>query len=208
MAVRGVSLAEREQHILKDDPAHPDQIIKETEKRLSAIPFAEREARRPSIEDNVREEAGKPTVFFIGNLTKADRVELGDMTNAPIMRDGGIIMDSRRVKRAYELVQRGLKGWENFLDASGRVVAFQEGTIQNAGAGFSKGVHPEVLAHLSQEQMLELANAVLDKNGMRTELEKNFAGASQPSAANPSVTGDAPIVSTINVSNEDAPNQP
>jgi hypothetical protein len=181
MAIRGVNLRESEDYILKSDPAHPDNPVKTDE---------------------------KPTIFRIGNLTAGDRVELGDMVSSPSMKDGTITMSLRRVNKAYEVVRKGLKGWDNFIGFDGNEVKFKEETAQSPQGAFLKVASAESLLHLPQEAIIELSNAILDKNGMRSELEKKFDGASSLSDASLFGTGlvtDAPLISN---ENEDALSQP
>ena len=174
MAIKGVSLAEKEPIVLKSDPAHPDQIKKEVEKRLKEFtdPDARAEARS-TVENEVAEDAGEPTTFHIGNLTRSDRIELGDLNATPTLKDGGISMQMRRVQRAYALVERGLVGWENMLSATGKVVPFKRGTGQVGETGFKSVVHEDCMTHFSQEVMLELSEAILKKNGMTSDMVGN-----------------------------------
>lgn len=196
MAIRGLSLAEREAHVLKSDPAHIDNIRTEAYQRLvragNSVPTDD---ERIDMEDAVREEVGKPTVFYIGVLTKADRIELGDMTNTPTMKDNGISIGNRRTQRSYEAVRRGLRGWENFLDENGRNIPFKEGTTQ-AGAGFAKVMHDDCFAYLPVDVVHELADAIFARNGMSPDFEKKFASQSRPADALPSAIGDVTTAPT------------
>jgi len=185
MAIRGVNLREAEEYILKDDPAHPDNIEK------SAKVIDE-----------------KPTVFLIGNLTAGDRVELGDMVASPSMKDGAITMSQRRVNKAYEVVRKGLKGWNNMEDYEGKQVAFKEETAQTPQGAFQKVASGESLMHLPQSAIIELSNAILDKNGMRGELEKKLDGASLQSDESLFGIGGAMDAPTPTNEPEDAPNPP
>ena len=188
MAIKGVSLAEKEPYILKDDPGHPEN--------------AEFKAAQ-----SAGSEPEKPTTFYIGNLTKADRVEIGDMTASPSMRGDTITMTMKRVERDYLIVQRGLKGWDNMLAHDGRPVKFETETQQQGGK-FIVGPSDECLSHLPQEAINEIAGAILDKNGMRSAVEKNFEGASPQPVAQPFAIGDAPNAPTIRNESEDAQRQP
>jgi len=181
MAIKGVSLAEKEPIILKSDPAHPDQIKKELKKRLADIGDPDRrDEEKPRIEDAIKEEAGEPTVFHIGNLSRADRIELGDLNATPTLKDGGISMQMRRTQRAYALVERGLVGWENMLSGTGRAVAFKKGTGQVGDSSFKAVVSDECMSHLSQEVVIELSEAILKKNGMTSDMVGNSEGQSPP----------------------------
>ena len=185
MAIRGVSLSEQEEVILPHDPGHPDHP--EYKKAI-------KEGREPE----------SPTKFFIGNLTKGCRIEIGDMSASPTMKDGGVTMDLRNTKRAYAVVQRGLMGWENMLDSSGKPVKFEQQTIQTA-SGFVKGASDASMLVLSGDEIRVLAKMILDKNGMTRQVEGNFGGQSPQSGDLLSALGNViPAQQTSNVS-EDAP---
>lgn len=185
MAIRGVSLAEREEITLPHDPSHP--------KHPDCIK-ALKEGRDP----------GEPTKFFIGNLTKACRIEVGDLSTSPTMKDGGVTMELRRTKRAYTIVQRGLAGWENMLDHSGKVAKFELSTIQT-GAGFVKAASDAAMQQLSVDDIDALARAILDKNGMTRQAEGNSGTQSLPFGDLLSGIGDATTVEQTSSENEDAP---
>lgn len=185
MAIRGVSLAETEEVILPSDPGHPDN---------PAYKAATKAGKEPET----------PTKFLIGNLTQACRVEIGDMTTSPTMRDGGVTMELKRTKRAMETVKRGLRGWSNMLDAKGKVIPFVEGTIPTA-AGFVKGASDESLAHLPAEVIFELAVKILEKNGLSKAMEGNFDGVSLQSPGDNSAIGDATIAAPTSSESEAAP---
>jgi hypothetical protein len=153
MAIRGVNLSEKEEFIHPDDSGHPDH---------ADYKAAIKAGKEPE----------KPTVYFIGNLTANDRVEFGDMAATPTMRDGGITMALRNVAKAYAVVQRGLKGWENQIDNNGDAVAFKLGTAKNAMGEFVPAVDADVMVHLPQFVIIALQNEILRKNGMLAELAK------------------------------------
>ena len=188
MAIRGVNLAEKEPFILPDDPGHEDH-----EDYKAAIAAGK--------------DPEKPTVYYLGNLTAEDRIELGDMGATPTMRDGGITMSLRNTQRAYQVVKRGLKGWDNQLDHTDKPVKFVEGTLRTATGGFQPCADDRSLLHLPQHIINALAAKILEKNGMTGELEKKSAGASSQSEGLSSVIGDAPIALPISSENEAAPNQ-
>lgn len=206
MAIHGVNLAERADYILTDDPGHPDNVKKEAERRISSSNAYENlDAAIAAVE---AEPDYRPTVFQIGNLTDGDRVELGDMTASPSMKDGEIRMNNQRVRKAYEVVRRGLKGWENMLSASGETVPFEKETHRSGAGSFNEAVSAKCMLHLPQLAIVELSGAILDKNGMRTALEKKFDGAlPQLDDLNFGI-GDAPNAAPPNKPNEDAPNPP
>lgn len=185
MAIRGVSLAETEEVILASDPGNPEHP--DYKKAIE-------EGRKPE----------EPTKFMIGNLTAACRVEIGDLTTSPTMRDGGVTMELKRTKRATVTVQRGLRGWSNMLDNAGKPIKFAEGTVQTQ-AGFVKGASEESLQYLPQEVIFELAVKILEKNGLSKVVEGNSSGVSSPSPDPLSAIGDVTNVLPINNANEAAP---
>jgi hypothetical protein len=205
MAIHGVSMSERETYILDADPAKPENIKKAIEDKAAAYKrssgMTADENKLDAIEADVRGEAGAPTVFYLGNLSKGDRVEIGDMTVTPTMKDNGITMNQQRIRKAYTIVSRGLKDWDNMLDSEGIRAKFEMSTSQ-VGAGFSATVSDECLSLLTQDNIQELATRILIKNGMQGELEKNLDAASQQLSGKLSTSGAAPIVPTPTNSNE------
>jgi hypothetical protein len=181
MAIKGLSLAEKEPYILKDDPGHPD---------------------------NVGDSGEKPTIFYIGNLTQADRVEIGDITMTPTMNNTGVTMSMQRMKKTYLTVQRGLKGWENLTDPDGKPIPFEQGTDKDAAGKFRSVVKDECMLRLSSDMIFELADAILIKNGMSKELAKNSDTPSQPSLETLLMGGIVPPATETSSANEAAPNEP
>lgn len=176
MAIKGLSLSEKEAYILKDDPGHPDNAEKSDE---------------------------KPTIFYIGNLTNADRIEIGDITMTPTMSNSGVSMSMQRMKRIYLTVQRGLKGWENFTDGNDKPIPFEEETA-NTGGSYRKVASEASMLRLTSEQVVELSEAILKKNGMTKELAKNSAAVSPPSLETLLMGGTAMDVPPTNSENEGA----
>lgn len=170
MAIRGVNLVEKEEYIHPDDPGHPDH-----EDRIAA----EKAGKTPE----------EPTIYYIGNLTANDRVEFGDMSATPTMRDGGITMALRNVQKAYAVVQRGLKGWKNMQDSNGKIVEFKTSTVRSGSGGFVEAVSDDCMVHLPQSVILDLSIEIQRKNGMTNALAKKFEEPSLPSDVLSSVTG-------------------
>lgn len=191
MAIRGVNLAEKEEFIHPSDPGHPDQI----KERIGDKDMTQ--AKRDELTAKYLKE-DPPTKYFIGNLTATDRVEFGDMSATPTMRDGGITMDLRNTKKAYEVVQRGLKGWENQLDANGKPVEFKTSTGTDAQGGFIVIVDPECMVHLPQKVIMDLSLEIQKKNGMVAELAKKSDAQSLASDALNSAIGSAETGAAMN----------
>ena len=154
MAIHGISLAETENFIIPEDPGHPDNI-----KLLKAGVTPE-----------------EPTVFLIGVLTVDDRTELGDMGATPTMRDSGISMQGRETKKAYEIVRRGLKGWTNFV-VGGAPMPF-EAVTDNIGASFRIVASSNCMLVMDKDTIQSIANQILERNGMKSTMEKKLEGAS------------------------------
>lgn len=185
MAIRGVNLKEKEIVIHPDDtgnPEHPEYIA------------AVKANKKPD----------EPTKYYIGNLTADDRVEFGDMSATPTMRDGGITMDLRNTQKAYEVVRRGLKGWDNQQDSEGKPVAFKTGTGNDGGGKFTEVVSNECMQHLPNFVIMWLSNEIQQKNGMVAELAKKSDAQSQLLEDLNSVTGTATDVVTQNEPSVDA----
>lgn len=207
MAIKGVSMAESHDYILKADEGHPDNITKAVERRIKIEARGGKvdDGRRGEIEAEISNSADhKPTVFKIGNLTKADKVRLGDLTAAPTMHGNAVTMTSRRVERAYEAVQRGLVGWENFLDENGNQIAFERGTAPNGTMGFSPVVAETCMNALPLAAVHELADEILRVNGMSDQMVGNSGDPLLPSVEVPSENGTAPDAPKTSDESEDA----
>jgi hypothetical protein len=176
MAVRGLSFAERTAYILKDDPAHPDNIKQDTERRLASI-------KNPSTEDKEKaaakavEEAGDPTVFLLGNLSHEDKIYLSDIIGGlEQTREGTMRMTNKQAQRMFECVRRGLVGWENFLDDNGNVIAFESVPGMSETGKPRKYVSPDCLKRIRLDHVRELSAEIMRLNGVTSELEKKLEG--------------------------------
>lgn len=185
MAIRGLSMAEKSPYILKADPGHPEHADHKMKVKAGDAPEA-------------------PTTFYIGNLSAADRMEIGDMGATPTMHGGSITMKGNAFTKNYVTVKRGLKGWDNFLDENGNAITFETSTEQLASGEFRALVTDECLSRLGRDDISELASEIMRKNGLTSEMEKNFAGLSQQLVGQPSETGVAQTAETSSESNEDA----
>lgn len=172
MAIRGVNLSEKEDFIHPDDPGHPEN---------------------PDVLEAVKNghPVEKPTVYHLGNLTANDRVEFGDMSATPTMRDGGITMAMRNVQKAYAIVQRGLKGWDNMQDSDGKPVEFKTSTIKTTTGSFVVAVADECMVHLPHQIIMDLSNEIQRKNGMVSDFSKKSEERLLASAGLSSEIGDA-----------------
>lgn len=207
MAIKGVSLAESQEFILSSDAGHPDNITKEVERRIKVEARGGKveAVRRTEIETEVRNDpAFKPTIFKIGNITKADKVRLGDLTASPTMHGNSVTMTSRRTEKAYETVQRGLTGWENFSDARGNPIPFERSTASLSG-NFVTVVSEESMNQLPVSAVYEIAEEILRVNGMTDAMVGNSVVPLQQSEEQPSEAGPATDVPISKNEKEDAP---
>lgn len=175
MAIRGLSLAERTAYILKDDPAHPDNIRDEVAKRVSRAKGKVSDKEREAIEQTVREEAGEPTTFYLGNLTHEDKIYLNDLVGGlEQTREGSMRMLNRNTQRIYDCVKRGIVGWENYFDDQGNVIAFELVPGVTPSGKPRKFVSEDLLSRIRLDHLRELASEILKQNGVTTELEKKL----------------------------------
>jgi hypothetical protein len=176
MAVRGLSFAERTAYILKDDPAHPDNIKEAAKKRLAKIKNPSNEDRENATEASI-EAAGDPTVFLLGNLSHEDKIYLSDVIGGlEQTRDGNMRMSNKQTLRIFECVKRGLVGWENFLDDKGEAIAFETVPGMSETGKPRKFVSPDCLQRIRLEHMRELSTELLRLNGVTSDLEKKLEG--------------------------------
>jgi len=176
MAVRGLSFAERTAYILKDDPAHADNIQKDVDARLDKIKNPT-DADRDSVKKAVEKEAGEPTVFLLGNLSHEDKIYLSDIIGGlEQTREGTMRMTNKQAQRMFECVRRGLVGWENFLDDAGNAIAFESVPGMSETGKPRKFVSPDCLKRLRLDQVRELSGEILRLNGVTSDLEKKLEG--------------------------------
>lgn len=187
MAIHGLSMAENEQYILKSDPAHPDNIKAVFEKR--AID-AKTQEERDEILRAVENEAGKPTIFLLGNLLHEDRVYLTDMAGGMEQTPtGSFRMIPKNNQKVTEAVRRALRGWSNFFDQNGKEIVF----VTSPGTG-ERGqprsfVSQDSLSALHMDIIRELSDRILEVNGVSGALEKKLQAALRQGFAMPSGDG-------------------
>jgi hypothetical protein len=162
MAIYGISLSERSEFILPEDPGNP-----------------ENPAYKKAVEAGESTEA--PTIFYLGNLTMADRVEIGDMTSSPTMRDGAISIHANRTKRSMTTVRRALKGWDNFTGPDGEVFNFKTETFRRADGTNFEGPDDATMSHLTNDIVLQLQERIFELNGIEESFEKKLLTQPQPS---------------------------
>lgn len=205
MAVRGLSMAERHQYILKSDPAHPDKIKQAVEDRIALAKGKVDDKARAAVEDAVRKEAGDPTYFYIGNLTHEDKIYLSDLVgNLEQTREGNMRMRNQNTLRMYECVKRALLGWENFCDDHGKVIPFEQVPGMTERGQPRKFVSEDSLTRLHIDVVRELAGEILRVNGVTTELEKKLEGLLQQRSDPLSMIGLASDAQIDNSESEDA----
>lgn len=205
MAVHGLSLAEGERYILKSDPAHPDNIKHEFERRSKA---SQTQEEHDEVLASVEKSAGKPTIFILGNLLHEDRVFLGDLTGGMEQTPQGMFrMTPKNTAKASEAVRRALRGWENFLDNAGNAIEFK--TAPGAGErGQPRSfVSPESLASLHLDIIKELSARILEINGVTGDIEKKLLSALQVESGLPLPDGIATDAQTETSNNVAAGNQ-
>lgn len=196
MAVHGLSLAESERYILASDPAHPDAIKREYDRRVRAEK-AETQEQRDDILRKLEAEVGKPTVFLLGNLLHEDRIFLGDMSGGMEQTvQGTFRMTPKNNLKASEAVRRALKGWENFTLPDGTELKFTTAPGQGERGQPRSFVSPESMALLHLDILKELAARILEINGVTGEVEKKLQAALRQGSEQPSLDGTADAAAT------------
>lgn len=186
MAIHGVSFSESEEVILPSDPGHPEH---------PAYKAAEKAGKKPET----------PTKFKIANLTKASKIELGDIGTSPTMRNNAITIENLRTKKAFECVQRALRGWSNFTDENGKAIPFEMGTVATIHGTFIPAASDDSMSRLPFDVVFELAELILEKNGMTRQVEKNLENLSPLLNGDSLEIGDAANAQSNNNESEDVP---
>lgn len=200
MAIRGLSLAEREEIILPNDPAHEENIKAAVVDRLKGIKDPTK-AQSDEAYDAARAAAGAPTVFIVGPLTYDDKIELGDIGGTMVQGSDGMRMSLKATERMYMTVQRALKGWTNFNDETGRTLPFEMDTIPVRGVPRAVA-SAKSLALIHKDDVAALARIINEKNGLRTDIEKKLEGLSTPSVAIDGGNSNAPTNSAQRTSEQ------
>ena len=205
MAIRGLSMIERQAFILSFDPAHPDSIKAAVDRRVESREGANHDVDRNAIEDSVRELAGEPTIFYLGNLTHDDRTYLADMSgNFEQTREGNMRMRNQNTLRVTETVRRGLVGWENFYDDKGNLIPFEMVPGVDDRGKPRKVISPACLSAMTIDMMREVAAEILKINGVTTDLEKKLDGLLRQQSGPHLMDGLAEIAPTTSSENEAA----
>lgn len=204
MAIRGVSLAEKDRVILKSDLAHPDNIKAEVQKRLNGDDANQEQLDK--LKADIEAEVGKPTIWIFSPLTVDDRIELGDLDSTMSTTNSGAMqMTMKNTERAYLTVQRALVGWENFEDGKGKPIPFKTETAMIKGQPRTVASKASLNA-IDKDTIFEMSRHVSEQNGMRGSLEKKLDGLSTPQVEMVSETSDATAENApqTNESNGDA----
>lgn len=205
MAIHGLSLAEVDRFILPNDPAHPDNIKSLFDLRSVNM---ETQEQRDALLAKIEDEAGKPTVFLLGNLLQEDRVFLSDMAGGMEQTpQGNLRMVPKNAMKASEAVRRALRGWENFADSRGVALAFSTAPGMGERGQPRSFVSPEAMAMLTLDTIAVLSKRILELNGVTSDLEKKLQDALLPVSAPPSLGGPVANAQTETNSNEDAESQ-
>lgn len=169
MAIRGISMAETANVILKSDPGHPDHP-----EYAAAIAAGN--------------EVPAPTIFIVGAMTTSDRIELSDTaSSSPQLRDGAMVMQPQRAAKAFATVRRCLKGWENMLGADDQPVPFTTETFKRRDGTPFEGADDATLSTLPMDVIIELAEEISERNGLEASVAKKLALLSQQSGESSSL---------------------
>lgn len=117
------------------------------------------------------------TIFKIGVVDSITRAKIEDdeyeftVNKTFSIQDGGMIINRRQ--RNLQVVRHGLKGWENFKDASGSDVPFQTAPLAGSEGTPRTIVSESSLKLLDPRLIDELADEISRANVMTKEEEKN-----------------------------------
>lgn len=201
MAVRGLSMAERQPYIPKDDPAHPDNIRDAVEKQVSASAEV---IDRQRAEELAIEKAGEPTTFYLGNLTHEDKIYLSDLVGTlEQTREGSLRMKNNNAQRMYECVRRGVVGWHNLLDENDSPIPFELVPGVNDRGQPRKYISASCLNRMHLDLIREVAAELFKINGVTTELEKKLQEQLQQQYDPPSLDGPVEVVQIDSSKHED-----
>ena len=169
MAIRGVSMAEVARLTLKSDPGHPEHAD-----HIDAVANGK--------------EPEQPTVFVVGVMTTSDRIVFSDTPNStPMLRDGAMVMQTMRAAKAYEMVRRCLKGWENMVGADDQPLPFVTETFKRRDGTPFEGANDETLSALPIDVIIELSEEIATANGLEASLAKKLLTLSQQSGGSNSL---------------------
>lgn len=112
------------------------------------------------------------TIFKVGvldSLTMADISQM-DVEFNPESKEKKI--RANIAGRELDYVRHGLKGWENFKDATGQEIQARFDTVSRGGRT-TKTLHDSCLRQIPAKVIKELAEAILDINELSERDEKN-----------------------------------
>lgn len=176
MAVRGLTKVERQEYILKRDPAHPDNIFRAKQ--------AWEKSRKDSGEnvagsDDFKPEGGDATKFYIGTVDADIRAMIADMISGFVQ--DGITGDMRMMNkvsiRNLMWVKFGLRGVDNFTDDNGVPIQFDTEQFIYANRMMQVASAP-FLAAIDEDDIRELAEAIRALNSVDDVLRKKLSGVS------------------------------
>ena len=141
--------------------------------------MARRQINLHSIEKYSLESDKKPpkTVFILGPIDAPLMAAIDDEQTfykfdraRPDAETGMVI---RLNQRYVEFVRYGLKGWENYQDAEGKVIDYASQEYAVDGVGIRLGLKDALLRAMSLEDIAELAGRIKILNKLTKEQEKN-----------------------------------
>jgi hypothetical protein len=147
MALHGVFTKEKVSFIHPSDTGHPDHPDYKAAVEAGRMP-------------------DKPTVFYIGNLTYNDKIEMTDMVQNAKLVDGVATLIPQPTARAYEVVRRGLKGWDNYIGENGVPIKYATETVPNGDGTFSVSVSRDCITAMPISLIMDLSTEIMVKNGM------------------------------------------
>lgn len=181
MAIRGLSAAEKNWYVCRDDPD-----------------------KRDTLEDS--REAGA-TIFHFSSIPSGLMAELNDATQVAEVRAdmSSQTMHMRGSKKNYDAFRFGITGWENYFDEAGEPIPFEIGQ-EMRGIDFIRVVPKDYMDRVRLGTVNEVGAYVFNKNSLQDTDRKKLEGLL--SQYDGSDISNAPNAGNDSEESEDASGQP
>ena len=114
------------------------------------------------------------TVWHIGVLDTLLRVHIDDEhTNITSLLKGVRMSDADMHHKYLDMVRFGLRGWENFKDASGTPIAFMAQPVDVPKVGIRMAVTDECLNRIDIVDVMLIGRRIAAINNLTKEQRKN-----------------------------------
>jgi hypothetical protein len=136
---------------------------------MAIVGLSSASTRKVELSSDPAKGTPEATRFIIGSLSAREMAGIKDKSSK---FDSKGNFSNEGNKAALEVVRLGLKGWENFLDADGKEIAFLTEEVSNINKKTTVAAYAS-LDRLSFTDLLEIHNHIAGLNTLTEEERKN-----------------------------------